>query len=387
MGKRFISLLSLLLVLSLLFSLLVVPASASWADPAFENLKSYGLLVAENNLPQDRYISLIEFMAMVCRAEGYIPVSYEGTTWQQAYLDLIQITKLTDLVDVCSIYGTISRYDAVKILYDNTREVYQDYDTSTVKDVFPDFPSFPAEYQEAVAQSYLNGVVTGKGDGMFHGWDALTVYEALTLLNRNYFVRNRVTPSRPEYPFVIAEFTTTAINVPNRNFNVAKSAESINGTLLAPGQQFSFNAVVGKANGANGYKLATSLAGGKYVSDYGGGVCQTATTVFVAALKANLQIDERRNHGLKSSYVDPGWDATIANPYLDLKFSNPYPVPIQLRGGFDSTTNTVTFKICSAQYVECPQVEIFATGEGKEWTLHRVVDGVENYTYLAKYNK
>ncbi len=384
MRKRLIS---LFLILSLFFSLLTVPASASWSDPAFENLKNHGLLVAETNLPQDRYISIIEFMAMVCRAEGYIPAFYEGSTWQQAYLELIKVTKLTDLVNTCSIYGPISRYDAVKILYDNTRETYWAYDASGMAKVFPNFDTFPVEYQEAVAQSYLNGVITGKEDGMFHGWDALTVYEALALLDRNYFVRNRVTPTRPEYPFVIAEFSTIATDVPNRSFNVAKAAESINGTILAPGQQFSFNRVVGKANGANGYKLATTLSGGEYVQGYGGGVCQTATTVFVAALKANLRIDERRNHGLRSTYVDPGWDATIANPYVDLKFSNPYSVPIQLRGGFDYATNTVTFQICSSQYVECPQVEIFSTGEGKEWILHRVVDGVENYTYLARYNR
>ncbi len=382
MGKRIFS---CILVLSLAFSLLAVPASAGWVDPAFHNLKAANIVTDETLIEEDEYISLIEFVTLVCRAGGHFAFPTDAFTWPRGYQMMAQYLNLTDLVNTHDLFGTISRYDAVQILYESTKETYQVYDTSGLDKVLPGYSTCPRKYQEAVGMMYLNGVITGRSDGMFHGWEALTVYEALTMVNRSFFADNRVAVTLPEYPYILAEFSTTATDAANRNFNIARSAESINGTILEPGQQFSFNKVVGKANGANGYKLSTVLSGGKYVPGYGGGVCQTATTLFNAVLRCNLQIDERKSHGLKASYVDPGWDATIANPYIDLKFTNTYSCPIQIKGGFDSSTNTVTFKICTTQKVECPQVELHTTGSGKEWTLHRSVNGVENYATSSKY--
>ncbi|WP_350345041.1 VanW family protein [Proteinivorax tanatarense] len=118
----------------------------------------------------------------------------------------------------------------------------------------------------------------------------------------------------------------------NRIYNIKKAGNKIDHFLLWPGQEFSFNEVVGKANKENGYKESLIIVDSEFVPGYGGGVCQVSSNLYNAALKTNLEIIERHNHGRPVSYFDLGWDATIAYPYLDLKFKNnsPYGVLIDI---------------------------------------------------------
>ncbi|WP_353894514.1 VanW family protein [Proteinivorax hydrogeniformans] len=114
----------------------------------------------------------------------------------------------------------------------------------------------------------------------------------------------------------------------NRIYNVKKAGNKVKNHLLWPGETFSFNDVVGEANKENGYKESTIIINNQFVPGYGGGVCQVSSNLYNAALKANLKIVERHKHGRPVSYFDVGWDATIAYPYLDLKFKNNTPFGI-----------------------------------------------------------
>lgn len=116
----------------------------------------------------------------------------------------------------------------------------------------------------------------------------------------------------------------------NRAYNVELAASKINGIVLADGAEFSYNSVVGNANAANGFKMATVFSNGKVTEGIGGGVCQISSTLYCAALRADLQITERHNHSLPIGYVPGGQDATVSYGSLDFKFKNNTGFPIKL---------------------------------------------------------
>lgn len=116
----------------------------------------------------------------------------------------------------------------------------------------------------------------------------------------------------------------------NRSNNIAISAEKIDGTIVLPGETFSYNQVVGERTIAEGYKEAGAYAGGRVVQDVGGGICQTSSTLYNAALYANLEIVDRSNHQFLTSYVSAGRDATVAWGSIDFQFKNNRSYPIKI---------------------------------------------------------
>ena len=114
----------------------------------------------------------------------------------------------------------------------------------------------------------------------------------------------------------------------NRATNLRVSSGSINNTFLLPGEVFSTNATFGPTTAANGYMPGGTYVDGKVVDSYGGGVCQTSSTLYRALLAAELQIVERQNHSLPVGYMTLGFDATLAGDYIDLKFKNSTDSPI-----------------------------------------------------------
>lgn len=125
------------------------------------------------------------------------------------------------------------------------------------------------------------------------------------------------------FPDVLGTYTTLydASNK-NRDNNVNLASEKINGTIIYPGETFSYNQIVGKRTIEAGYKEAGAYAGGEVVQEIGGGICQVSSTLYNAVLYANLEIVERYNHYFETSYVDPGRDATVSWGSLDFQFKN-----------------------------------------------------------------
>ena len=115
-----------------------------------------------------------------------------------------------------------------------------------------------------------------------------------------------------------------------RSINIKLAAEKINGCLLQPGQIFSFNDVVGPRDKASGFQEALEFFDGELVPGIGGGVCQVSSTLYNAALLANLEIKERLNHAKPLSYVGLGRDATVAYGVLDFKFVNSSASPVMI---------------------------------------------------------
>lgn len=116
--------------------------------------------------------------------------------------------------------------------------------------------------------------------------------------------------------------TSFASSSSGRATNVTLAAKALDGVVVAPGEILSFYDKVGSATVAKGYQIATVFSGGKAVDGIGGGMCQVSSTLYNAALYANLEIVERHNHGLPVGYVKPSLDATVSSGVLDLKIKN-----------------------------------------------------------------
>lgn len=181
----------------------------------------------------------------------------------------------------------------------------------------------------------------------------------------------------------LATFTTVATGVSNRITNINLAAEKCNGIILLSGDVFSFNDTVGEQTEATGFKTANAIQNGNIVQAYGGGICQVSSTIFAAALFANLEIVERWNHDYVSSYIDAGMDAAVAWGALDFKVSNnkAYPIRIDVAntGGYltvtiwGTKTEDTTVKV-GTQTLENPsedtlEIETFREVYNKDETL------------------
>lgn len=121
-----------------------------------------------------------------------------------------------------------------------------------------------------------------------------------------------------------------------RAHNVGLAANAINGKLLMPGEVFSYNDTVGERSKARGYQDAAVYVGDKVEQGIGGGICQVSSTLYVAAMMANLRSVDRTNHSMPVSYLKVGMDATVVWGAIDYKFKNNYDFPIYIES---STSN------------------------------------------------
>lgn len=130
---------------------------------------------------------------------------------------------------------------------------------------------------------------------------------------------------------VIGEYSTSFKgSSSDRIENIRLSSKSLNGKLLLPGEELSYNDTTGPRESKYGYKEANVIIGGELTPGVGGGVCQTSTTMYNALLLSDMTILERHPHSLPPSYVNYGQDAAVAYGYLDLKFRNDFDFPIYI---------------------------------------------------------
>ena len=140
---------------------------------------------------------------------------------------------------------------------------------------------------------------------------------------------------------LISTYSTYSTNTSNANHNMSLALSSVDGTLLMPGETFSFNACTGDSNLTSmGYLTAGVIINGKSSTGVGGGICQASTTIYNAALRAGLTVVERYPHAWPSTYVQQGLDATIDYPNLDLKLKNSDSYPVYFNCYMSGTTLT-----------------------------------------------
>ena len=133
------------------------------------------------------------------------------------------------------------------------------------------------------------------------------------------------------FPDMLSTYSTRySTSDRDRTTNLQLAASKINGTVLMPGETFSYNQVVGERTIAAGYKEAPIYVSGEVVDGLGGGICQITSTLYNAVLYANLEIVERSNHQFVPSYVKASRDATVVYGSIDFKFKNNRDYPIKL---------------------------------------------------------
>ena len=142
---------------------------------------------------------------------------------------------------------------------------------------------------------------------------------------------------------VLGTFTTTfPLNSAGRTQNVTRGCESINGSVVYPGEEFSADAAMRPYTEDNGYALAASYSNGTTVESFGGGICQVSTTLYNAVIRAELEVTARFNHSMTVGYVDLSADAAIAGDYKDFKFVNNSDAPIYIEGSCSGGVLTFT---------------------------------------------
>lgn len=178
-----------------------------------------------------------------------------------------------------------------------------------------------------------------------------------------------VVPYYPSYAQVTAEqlqaklftatlgsYSTSFAPGGNRGKNVVRAASLINGTILAPGQEFSYNNVVGRRTIENGFFTAPEYVAGQSVEGIGGGVCQVSTTLYSAALYADMGITARTEHMMTVGYAPLGQDATVVDGSIDFKFKNTSDYPVKIVAGANGSKLTIS--IVGTQWEPAREVKL-----------------------------
>ncbi|MCI5550730.1 MAG: VanW family protein [Clostridiales bacterium] len=198
-----------------------------------------------------------------------------------------------------------------------------------------------------------------------------------------------------------AQTKTTSNSDRNRNIQLATA--EFNGMRVEPGETVSFNKTTGERTEAKGYRAAGAYSGGVLVQEPGGGVCQVSTTLYNAAVKADLEIIERSPHSRVSDYVPIGLDAAVNWPSQDFKFKNTSDYPIFIVAEF--ADQKLTFKIYGKQLddgvyikLESEKTETIAAPEGVkekddptlpvgQFKDEKARDGAKAVSYKVYYDK
>ena len=153
----------------------------------------------------------------------------------------------------------------------------------------------------------------------------------------------------------VSSTTSETTDNDNRNTNIRLVCEAIDGLVLQPGEQFNFNNFIGQRTSEKGYKMAHGIYNGSMRDELGGGICQANTMLYQSVTKADLQVDERKNHSIPSTYVDKGTDATVTWYSPNFRFTNNTDYPIAIHAYYADLHVTVEIfgrLLPDGQYIE-----------------------------------
>ena len=159
-----------------------------------------------------------------------------------------------------------------------------------------------------------------------------------------FFLLASLSASGKEYPYLWSACTTHFQNgIDGREKNIEAAAKILDGYQFLPGVEFSFNETVTRTIPEEDMVLAACLIGDKRVPDLGGGLCQVASTLYDAALRAGISIRERKAHSSLVRYIAPGLDATVSSDEgVDLKIQNPYRQPLLVKTSVEKENLTIS---------------------------------------------
>jgi len=244
-------------------------------------------------------------------------------------------------------------------LYEAVLEAYRSGDLSDITysyDMVPydivDLQGYYNEYCTPASNAYYDkSTRTIVPDVTGYGFDLFAVNQRLALAEEGSTMEIPLQVLEPEitleefkakfYGDVLAEYSVAYTGNASRTTNLRLACEAINGTVLDPGEIFSFNETVGQRTAEKGYKEGIIFANdGSSESELGGGVCQIASMIYYCALMADFQIVEREPHMYVVTYVPYGMDATVYWGALDFQFKNSNETPVMINA---SVVNGVVY--------------------------------------------
>ena len=224
----------------------------------------------------------------------------------------------------------------------------------------PGVPDFAAIYQALAVEPVNAHYVEG-------GWDVVDevvgcsfdVAQANALWSAAGWMDEVRIPLTITYPEVTGESLRAALfrdllgsqttyfpySVPNRVSNIQLAASKIDGTILNPGEVFSYNETIGQRTLEAGFLMAGAYSNGEVVEELGGGICQVSSTLYCAVLYSQLGLKSRDSHYFKVDYLDWGLDATVSWPTPDFKFINSRNYPIRINAYADPDERYIRIEI------------------------------------------
>ena len=235
-------------------------------------------------------------------------------------------------------------------------EIYKVLDANTEDEQKIEIPMVEATPDEINIDKIHEEVYKEVKDA-YYTQDPFTVYpeedgvdfdvnEAKTIITEEkeeYVIPLKITKPTKTVKDIGTEAFSTNYNAgnTNRTTNLKLAVNKINGTVLLPNEEFSYNKVVGERTISAGYKMAATYSNGAVVDGLGGGICQISSTLYDAVVMANLNVTTRRNHQFVTSYVPAGKDATVVWGSQDFKFVNSRKNPIRITATVQGGVATV----------------------------------------------
>ena len=345
---------SLIIGMSLLFLLIFVSGIVFFtSDKIAPNISIDGMNVG--GFSQEEALLELKENFYKNIKDTYIPISYENKIWELRYGEINFQYDFEEAVDqaynVGRIGGIFSRYiDGLKVRL-GERDIPIDftYEEDAVKEkldeigkevnIDPIDASIRLKSEGFVITDEKKGLKLNKDRAMEMLDEKIQNYDISTLKLPMDIIEAEIKRADLESISERLGKYSTKFNASNvdRAYNIKLATKSVTDVLVHPKEVFSLNETIGPRLAKFGYKTAKVIINNEYVDGIGGGICQVSSTLYNAALLANMKIVERKNHSLPSAYIDMGRDATISGDYIDLKFQNngEYPVYIygEVKGG------------------------------------------------------
>ena len=229
-------------------------------------------------------------------------------------------------------------------------------------------------YEEAVSSEWVERGKVAKEVFENHGSKKINI-ELSFVKGKSRYTREELLSCTQK----ISSFTTSyTYSSEGRKHNIGRAVSYISGYVLDSGDTFSFNSIVGKRTKDRGFQEAKVIVGGSYVDGVGGGVCQVATTLYNASIRAGVRVDNCVRHSLAPSYVDLSFDAMVSE-WSDLVFTNTHDTPLFIEAIADGERLTVNF------YGKKQDYDLKFESITKEVVRHSLFDGTNGDRYRNGY--
>lgn len=270
------------------------------------------------------------------------------TTWEVTDTELVLHKGVTGrTIDVAALTDALAERLGILVSGFQLDAAPIEAQVTTAPPAAPDFDAIRSEIAAEPADAYLDKetreIVPSVTGVDFDTAQAQAVLDAAgegeTVSVPLLLTKPKLTTAKLEanlFKDVLGSGSTTCAGPSNRWYNIDLAAKRLNGTILLPGETFSYNDTVGPYTLASGYKAAGTYQNGQSVDATAGGICQLSSNLYWVTLKANLEIVERHKHQFNGGYMPViGTDATVWSDQLDFRFQNNTDYPIKIESYLD----------------------------------------------------